>query len=161
MIVWFTLLGSLAVLSISKCFHYPLKGTPRYVGLLLAPAEGFGLRPRLFLPIFGIFWSPVITLVTFSSNISNNKKKSKKLQTISKNFKKTQNPKKVQKNKKIKKNKINPKKNKKRLKNPLKKQKNPKIVKNGQQIRKSEKNLKKSQKITFFQIFFFNFFLFF
>ena len=27
-----------------------LKGTARYAGLLLAPAEGFGLRPRLFLP---------------------------------------------------------------------------------------------------------------
>ena len=27
-----------------------LEGTARYAGLLLAPAEGFGLRPRLFLP---------------------------------------------------------------------------------------------------------------
>jgi len=29
-----------------------LEDTARYAGLLLAPAEGFGLRPRLFLP----FW---------------------------------------------------------------------------------------------------------
>ena len=27
-----------------------LKDTARYAGLLLAPAEDFGLRPRLFLP---------------------------------------------------------------------------------------------------------------
>ena len=27
-----------------------LEGTARYAGLLLAPEEGFGLRPRLFLP---------------------------------------------------------------------------------------------------------------
>ena len=27
-----------------------LEDTARYAGLLLAPAEGFGLRPRLFLP---------------------------------------------------------------------------------------------------------------
>ena len=27
-----------------------LDGTARYAGLFLAPAEGFGLRPRLFLP---------------------------------------------------------------------------------------------------------------
>ena len=27
-----------------------LEGTARYAGLLLAPAEGFGLRPRLFWP---------------------------------------------------------------------------------------------------------------
>ena len=29
-----------------------LEGTARYPGLLLAPAEGFGLQPGLFLPIF-------------------------------------------------------------------------------------------------------------
>ena len=28
--------------------HLKLEGTARYAGLLLAPAEGFGLRPRLF-----------------------------------------------------------------------------------------------------------------
>ena len=32
------------------CFRQALEGTARYVGLLLAPAEGFGLRPTLFLP---------------------------------------------------------------------------------------------------------------
>ena len=32
------------------CFQTPLEGTARYAGLILAPAEGFGLRPRLFLP---------------------------------------------------------------------------------------------------------------
>ena len=63
-----------------------LEGTARYAGLLLAPAEGFGLRPRLFLPfvfllILGHFWCSVVTSVTFSSNLSNfekNQKKSKK-----------------------------------------------------------------------------------
>ena len=63
-----------------------LEDTARYVGLLLAPAEGFGLRAKkdvimLFWPIFGNCWCPVATLVTFSSNISNferNPKKTKK-----------------------------------------------------------------------------------
>ena len=31
-------------------FLSTLEDTARYAGLLLAPAEGFGLRPRLFLP---------------------------------------------------------------------------------------------------------------
>ena len=31
-------------------FNYILEDTARYAGLLLAPAEGFGLQPRLFLP---------------------------------------------------------------------------------------------------------------
>ena len=52
-----------------------LEDTARYAGLLLAPAEGFGLRPRLFFairakkelfmlfwPIFGNFWCPVVTI---------------------------------------------------------------------------------------------------
>jgi hypothetical protein len=45
----------------------------------------------LFWPIFGDFWCPVITLVTFSSNLSNFKKnpktkqKNKKIQIILKN----------------------------------------------------------------------------
>ena len=30
--------------------YYKLEDMARYAGLLLAPAEGFGLRPRLFLP---------------------------------------------------------------------------------------------------------------
>ena len=59
-----------------------LEGTARYAGLLLAPAEDFGLRPRdffalrgkkdlimLFWPILGHLWCPVVTLVTFSSNL--------------------------------------------------------------------------------------------
>ena len=58
-----------------------LKDMARYAVLLLAPAEGFGLRPRLFCPsgkkrayytvlaYFCYFWCPVVTLVTFSSNL--------------------------------------------------------------------------------------------
>ena len=33
-----------------KLYNHILEGTARYAGLLLAPAEGFGVRPRLFLP---------------------------------------------------------------------------------------------------------------
>ena len=89
-------------------------GPLRYAGLLLAPAEGFGLRPSLFcpsgkkrafmlfLPNFGNFWCSVVTVVTFSSNLSNFERNKKKL----------------------KKSKKNPKKN-------LNNSKNPKIVKNG------------------------------
>ena len=57
-----------------------LEDMNRYAGLLLATAKGFGLWPRLFWPFFGHFYSPVVTLVTFSNNLSNfekNKKKSK------------------------------------------------------------------------------------
>ena len=80
-----------------------LEDTVRYAGLLLAPVEGFGLQPRaffalpakkdlimLFWPILLHVWCPVVTLVTFSSNLSNFFKKSKnpkKIQTIFK-FKK-------------------------------------------------------------------------
>ena len=130
--------------------YSPLRGlTSSSCGGLRPSAEAFfALLAKkeliiLFWPIFGIFWSPVITLVTFSSNISNNnKKKSKKFQKNSNNFKKIPNFKKRPKNpKNLKKNPKNKKKNsKKRLKNPLKK--NPKI----------SKNLKKFQKITFFSI---------
>ena len=90
-----------------------LKDTSRYAGLLLAPAEGFGPQPRaffalrakkklimLFKPILGHFWCPVVTLVAFSSNVSNFKKnpksqlkilkKSKKKLNILKNSKKIQ-----------------------------------------------------------------------
>ena len=36
---------------LEECFQLKiLEDTARYAGLLLAPAEGFGLRPRLFLP---------------------------------------------------------------------------------------------------------------
>ena len=57
----------------------------------LAPAEGFNLQPRLCLPFgqkkrayyavlahFGNFWCPVVTLETFSSNLSNFKRNPKK-----------------------------------------------------------------------------------
>ena len=97
-----------------------LEDTARYAGLLLAPAEGFGLRPRaffalrakkglimLFWPIFGNFLCPVVTLVTFSSNLSNferNRKKPKKSKKNPKKFKKIQ---KNSKNQKIKKNQKN------------------------------------------------------
>ena len=138
-----------------------LEGTARYAGLLLAPAESFGLRPRLFLPfgqkkeliiqfwpIFGFLWSPVITLVTFSSNISNNNKKTnKKIIKILKNFRKFQ---KILKSKKRPKNQKQSKKSKKKPKDPkqiqksIKNQKNPKLSK---MVKKSE-NLKKSQKIS-------------
>ena len=67
------------------------KGTRRY-GLLRGPTSSscgglwpsaeafFALRARkeLFWPIFGIFWCPVVTLVTFSSNLSNFKRNPKK-----------------------------------------------------------------------------------
>ena len=78
-------------------FFEVLEDTARYAGLLLAPAEGFGLRPKLFLrfgqkksvfycfgPFLAFFCSPVITLVTFSSNISNNNKKTTKCKKIQK-----------------------------------------------------------------------------
>ena len=72
-----------------------LEDTARYAGLLLAPAQGFG-RGRgffcpsgkkksffmMFWPIFGNFWCPVVTVVTFISYLSNFEKNSKK----SKNF---------------------------------------------------------------------------
>ena len=55
-----------------------LEDKARYAGLL-------------FWPLFGHFWFPVVTLVTFSNNLSKRKKKKSK---ISKNLK---NPKKMQK----------------------------------------------------------------
>ena len=54
-----------------------LKDTSRYAGLLLAPAEGFGLWPRIFDPsgkkrpyyaVLAQFWP---FLVTISSPLSN------------------------------------------------------------------------------------------
>ena len=68
-----------------------LEDTARYAGLLLAPAEGFGLWPRLFCPSgkkrayyaalahFGNFWCPVVTLVTFSSYLSKFERNPKKI----------------------------------------------------------------------------------
>ena len=85
---------------LKKRFPIKLEDTARYAGLLLAPAEGIGLRPRaffalwakkdlfiLFWPILGYLWGPVVTLVTFSSNLSNfktNPKNPKKIQNIPK-----------------------------------------------------------------------------
>ena len=60
----------------------------RYTSLLLAPAENFGLGRGFFLPFgqkkiimlfwptLGNFWCPVVTLETFSSNLSNFEKNS-------------------------------------------------------------------------------------
>ena len=57
-------------------FRRGLEGTARYAGLLLAPAEGFGLRPRLFLPfgqkrayyaVLAHFWQFLVS----SSNLGN------------------------------------------------------------------------------------------
>ena len=73
--------------------YSPLRGlTSSSCGGLRPSAEAFfALRAKkeliiLFWPIFGIFWSPVITLVTFSSNISNNNNKNNKIKEKSKNF---------------------------------------------------------------------------
>ena len=77
--------------STALIFKGLLEGMALYAGQLLAPAEGFGLRPRLFctsgikgliccfVPILGHFWCSVVTLVIFRNNLSNkNPKKSKK-----------------------------------------------------------------------------------
>ena len=81
-----------------------LEGTPATRALLLAPAEGFGLRTRFLLPFgpkkelfmlfwltLGHFWSSVVTSVTFSSNLSNFEKNPenplKKIQKIQKSEK--------------------------------------------------------------------------
>ena len=75
--------------------HMILEDTARYAGLLLAPAEGFGLwLIMLFWPIFGNFWCPVVTLVTFSSNLSTFKRNPppKNIPKNSNNFKKSKNP---------------------------------------------------------------------
>ena len=96
----------------------------RYAGLLLAPAEGFGLQPRLFsrakkslLCCLGPFFFVAI----FGVTLKGTRKKLKKSKKIPPPPKK-KNPKKS-----IKKN--------------LKLQKN---VKNGEKIRKFGKNLEKS-----------------
>ena len=44
-----------------------LEGAAHYAGLLLAPAEGFGLRPRLFLP----FGQKKSFLYYFGQNVGN------------------------------------------------------------------------------------------
>ena len=76
--------AKLSVLGLIMSFSpYPrsvmVEDTARYAGLLLAPAEGFGLPPRLFLPL----------------------QKVQKIQKLSKMIKKSENPKKSQKNSKI------------------------------------------------------------
>ena len=91
---------------------YIREDTVRYAGLLLATAEGFGLRPRaffvlrakrepimLFWPILGNFLCPVESLVTFNSNLSNFKRIKKSQNKIpkkseKKNTKNTKNYKK-------------------------------------------------------------------
>ena len=127
------------------------------MGLLLAPAEGFGLQPRLFFalraikelfmlfwPIFGNFWCLVVIVVTFSGNLSNferNQKKTKKSKRKKrKKFKKIKKIKKIQKSQKIQKIQKKIKKEIQKIqKKSIKKPKNQNIVKNGQKIRKSPK----------------------
>ena len=81
-----------------------LEGTAPYGGFFLAPAEGFGLRPRAFLrfrqkpkafyAIFAYFWCLVATLETLSNNhsaikkIQNPKKKIQKSCYVEKRFSK-------------------------------------------------------------------------
>ena len=69
-----------------------LEGTASYAGILLAPAEGFGLRPMLFLPFWAFyavfayfrpFWCSVVTSASLSSNLSNlEKRRNKNLNKI-------------------------------------------------------------------------------
>ena len=86
----------------------PLRGpTSSSCGGLQPSAEAlFALWAKkeliiLFWPIFGNFWCPVVTLVTFSSNLRNferNPKKPIKIQQKNRKIsKKIKNPKKVQK----------------------------------------------------------------
>ena len=88
-VTWFGILAykfSVTCISGKKdAFKAFQKVQPATRALLLAPAEGFGLRPRLFLPFgqkkrrffmlfwlpLGHFWCSVVTSVTFSSNLSN------------------------------------------------------------------------------------------
>ena len=69
-------------------FNSELEDTARYAGLLLAPAFGRGFfcpsgKKRAFYAVLAHFWCPVVTMVTFSGNISNNNQKKNP-----KNFKK-------------------------------------------------------------------------
>ena len=53
-------------------YYLLLEDTARYPGLILAPAEGFGQgweQKRAYYAVLGYFWSSVVTLVTFSSNL--------------------------------------------------------------------------------------------
>ena len=97
-----------AVISLCK-----LEDTARYAGLLLAPAEGFSLWPKLYLPFaqkipyyavlphFWRFWCPVVILVYFSGNLSNFERNPKKPKKNPKNPKKTYKFQKIQKFKKV------------------------------------------------------------
>ena len=84
-----------AVLTFITTRRYgPLRGpTSSSCGGLRPSAEAFfALRAKkglilLFCPIFGDFWCPVVTLVTFSSNLSNFERNPKNLK---KNTKKIQ-----------------------------------------------------------------------
>ena len=69
----------------------PLRGpTSSSCGGLRPSAEAFfALRAKkelimLFWPIFGDFWCPVVTVVTFSSNLSNFERNPKKTEKIQK-----------------------------------------------------------------------------
>ena len=107
----------------------------------------------LFWPIFGNLWCSVVTLVTFSSNLSNcerNTKKPKKIKKIQKNWKISKNPKIYKKSK----NPKNPKKSKK-FQKIQKLKRNPKIHKKHQKSKKCQnwsitlkiaKNLERSPK---------------
>ena len=98
--------------SLQKAVLYRLDDTAGYAGLLLGPAEGslwpsaeafFALwaKKRIllccfspFLAFFGVFWCPVVPLVTFSRNLSNferNPKKPKKIFLKILKFQKIQN----------------------------------------------------------------------
>ena len=128
-----------------------LEDTARYAGLLLAPAEGFGLPPRIFFcslgkrkefimlfwPILGNFWCAVVTFVTFSSNLSNFERNPSPKKNLKKKRKKINHPPSKKKEKKEKKNL-----HQKRSKNPYKK---------FRKMSKMVKKNKKSQKFTFFQ----------
>ena len=57
-------------------FLAQLEGTARYAGLLLAPAEGFGLRPRPFFDLrakkdlFMSVLAQILEFLVISSNLS-------------------------------------------------------------------------------------------
>ena len=55
----------------------------------------------LFWPIFGDFWCPVVTVVTFSSYLSNFERNQTKKKKSQKNPKKSQKSKKIQKSKEM------------------------------------------------------------
>ena len=95
----------MALALVGKCFKTKLEDTTRYAGLLLDPAEGVGLWPRVFLPFkqkknyhaflanFRQFLFPVVTLVTLKRIQKVQKKKSKISKNQKKNGKTQKNPK--------------------------------------------------------------------